>query len=93
MRVNFLDAKIAFVLKQAEDDKPIGEICRKAGIAESTLYRWRKHFVGLMRLEIERLRQLDEENARLKRFVADLSLNKALLQAVFRRFGDGYCVL
>lgn len=46
-----------------------------------------------MRLEIKRLSQLNEENAKLKRFVADLSLDKAMLQVVFRRFGDGYCVL
>ncbi len=81
----FSDAQIAFVLKQAEDGTPIGEVCRKAGIAESTFYGWRKRFAGLMPSEVKRLRQLEEENAKLKRLVADLSLDKAMLQDVLSK--------
>lgn len=61
----FSDAQIALVLKQAEDGTPIGEVCRKAGIAKSTFYGWRKRFAGLMPSEVKRLRQLEEENAKL----------------------------
>lgn len=81
----FSDAQIAFVLKQAEDGTPIGEVCRKAGIAELTFYGWRKRFAGLMPSEVKRLRQLEEENAKLKRLVADLSLDKAMLQDVLSK--------
>lgn len=69
----FSDAQIAFVLKQAEDGTAIGEVCRKAGISEATFYNWRKNYAGLMPSEMKRLRQLEEENAKLKRIVPDLS--------------------
>ncbi|MBG0512127.1 IS3 family transposase [Agrobacterium sp. MOPV5] len=78
----FSEAQIAFVLKQAEDGTPIGEVCRKAGISDATFYNWRKKYAGLMPSEMKRLRQLEEENAKLKRIVADLSLDKAMLQDV-----------
>ncbi len=74
----FSEAQIAFVLKQAEDGTPIGEVCRKAGISDATFYNWRKKYAGLMPSEMKRLRQLEEENAKLKRIVADLSLDKAI---------------
>lgn len=57
----------------------------KAGIAEATFYNWRKKYGGLMPSEMKRLKMLDEENARLKRLVADLSLDKAMLQDVIKR--------
>lgn len=76
----FSEAQIAFVLKQAEDGTRIGEVCRKAGISDATLYNRRKKYAGLMPSEMKRLRQLEEENAKLKRIVADLSLDKAMLQ-------------
>ncbi|WP_108179397.1 IS3 family transposase [Phreatobacter oligotrophus] len=79
----FTEAQIAFVLKQAEDGAPIAEVCRKAGISDATFYNWRKKYAGLMPSEMKRLRQLEEENAKLKRIVADLSLDKAMLQDVF----------
>ena len=72
----FTEAQVAFVLKQAEDGTPIGEVCRKAGIAEATFYNWRKRYSGLLPSEMKRLRQLEEENAKLKRLVADLSLTR-----------------
>jgi putative transposase len=81
----FSEAQIAFVLKQAEDGTAIGEVCRKAGISEATFYNWRKRYAGLMPSEVKRLRQLEEENAKLKRLVADLSLDKAMLQDVLQK--------
>lgn len=84
-RSKFTDAQIAFVLRQAEEGAPIAEVCRKAGIAEATFYNWRKKYGGLMPSEMKRLKQLDEENARLKGLVADLSLDKAMLQDVLKR--------
>ena len=81
----FSEAQIAFVLKQAEDDAPVAEVCRKAGISDATFYNWRKKYAGLMPSEMKRLRQLEEENAKLKRIVADLSLDKAMLQDVLAK--------
>ncbi len=84
-RSKFSEAQIAFVLKQAEDGTSVGEVCRKAGISEATFYNWRKRYGGLMPSEMKRLRQLEEENGKLKRLVADLSLDKAMLQDVVSR--------
>ena len=85
-RSKFREAQIAFVLKQAEEGTTIGEVCRKTGISEATFYAWRKKYAGLMPSEMRRLRQLEDENAKLKRLFADLSLDKAMLQdAVFRK--------
>ena len=81
----FSEGQIAFILKQAEDGTAIGEVCRKAGISEATFYNWRKKYAGLMPSEMKRLRQLEEENGKLKRIVADLSLDKEMLQDVIRR--------
>ena len=81
----FSEAQIAFVLKQAEDGTAVGEVCRKVGISEATFYNWRKRYAGLMPSEVKRLRQLEEENAKLKRLVADLSLDKAMLQDVLQK--------
>ena len=60
-------------------------VCRKAGISEATFYNWRKKYNGLTPSEMKRLRQLEEENGKLKKIVADLSLDKAMLQDVIRR--------
>ncbi len=84
-RSKFSEVQIAFVLKEAEGGMTIGEVCRKAGISDATLYAWRKKYAGLMPSEMRRLRQLDDENAKLKRLVADLSLDKAMLQDVVSR--------
>ena len=81
----FTEAQIAFVLRQAEEGTPIAEVCRKAGISDATFYNWRKKYAGLMPSEMKRLRQLEEENAKLKRSVADLSLDKAMLQDVLSK--------
>ena len=77
--------RIAFVFKQADEGTPVAEVCRKAGIAEATFYNWRKRYAGLMPSEVKRLRQLEEENGKLKRIVADLSLDKAMLQDVLSK--------
>jgi len=81
----FSEQQIAFILKQAEDGTSVEDVCRKAGISQQTYYRWRKKYAGLMPSEVRRLKQLEEENARLKRMVADLSLDKDMLQDVIRR--------
>ena len=81
----FSDQQIAFILKQADDGTSVEEVCRKAGISQQTYYRWRKKYAGLMPSEVRRLKQLEEENSRLKRMVADLSLDKDMLQDVIRR--------
>ncbi len=81
----FSEQQIAFILKQAEDGTTVEEVCRKAGISIQTYYRWRRKYGGLMPSEMKRLRQLEEENTRLKRLVANLSLDKEMLQDVIRR--------
>ena len=81
----FSEQQIAFILKQADDGVSVEEVCRKAGVSQQTYYRWRKKYAGLMPSELRRLKQLDEENGRLKRMVADLSLDKEMLQDVIRR--------
>ena len=77
--------QIAFILKQAEDGTTVEEVCRKAGISVQTYYRWRSKYGGLMPSETKRLKQLEEENGKLKKLVADLSLDKEMLQDVIRR--------
>ena len=74
------EAQIALVLRQAEEGTAVGEVRRKAGISEATFHAWRKKHAGLMPPEMKRLRQLEEENGRLKKIVVDLSLDKAMLQ-------------
>ena len=81
----FSDQQIAFVLRQAEEGTTVEEVCRKVGISEATYYNWRKKYGGLMPSEMKRLKQLEEENQRLKKVVADLALDKEMLQDVIRR--------
>jgi putative transposase len=81
----FTEEQIAFALKQAEVGTPIEDVCRKMGISDATFYNWRKKYGGLGPSELKRLKQLEEENNRLKRLVADLSLDKAMLQDVLSR--------
>ena len=81
----FSEQQIAFGLRQAEEGTAVAEVCRKAGISEASFYNWRKKYGGLMPSEMRRLKQLAEENARLKKLVADLSLDKEMLQDVIRR--------
>jgi putative transposase len=81
----FTDAQKAFIIKQGEDGTPVAEICRKAGISQATYFNWKKKYAGLMPSEMRRLRELEQENARLKKIVADLSLDKEMLQYVIKR--------
>ena len=81
----FTEQQIALVLKQVDDSLGIDEVCRKAGISQQTYYRWPKKCGGLMPSEVKRLKQLKEENRRLKTMVADLSLDKAMLQDVLSK--------
>jgi putative transposase len=79
-RKRFTEEQIAFALRQVEGGVPVKEVCRKLQISEVTFYRWKKRFSGLGVAEVRRLKQLEEEVRRLKQLVADLSLDKAMLQ-------------
>lgn len=81
----FSDAQKAFILKQGADGMPVEEICRKAGISPATYFNWKKKYDGLLPTEMRRLKQVEDENAKLRKVVADLSLDKAMLQDVLRR--------
>ena len=81
-RSKFTEDQIAFAPRQNELGTSVEEVCRKMGISEATFYVWKKKYSGVGPSELRRLRQLEEENRRLKQIVADLSLDKAMLQAV-----------
>lgn len=81
----FTDAQKAFVIKQGEEGTPVAEICRKAGISQATYFNWKKKYAGLLPTEMKRLKQLEDENSRLKKIVADLTLDREMLQDVIRR--------
>ncbi len=72
----FSDAQKAFILKQDEEGVPVAEICRKAGISQATYFSWKKKYGGLLPSEMKRLKQLEDENSRLKKIVSDLSLDR-----------------
>jgi len=84
-RSKFTEQKIAFALKQAELGISVEEVCRKLGISDATFYNWKKKYGGLGPSELRRLRQLEEENTKLKKLVADLSLDKIMLQEVLAK--------
>jgi putative transposase len=79
-RKRFTEEQIAFALRQAEGGVPVKDVCRKLQISEMTFYRWKKKFAGMGVAEVRRLKQLEDEVRRLKQLVADLSLDKAMLQ-------------
>ena len=81
----YTDEQIAFALRQAETGTPVSEVIRKMGISDATFYNWKKRYGGLGPSEVRRLKQLEEENRRLKQVVADLSLDKHMLQGVLSR--------
>lgn len=81
----FTEAQIVFAIKQSETGVPVQEICRKIGISEATFYNWKKKYGGLGVSELRELRQLKEGNAKLKQIVADLSLDKQMLQDVIKK--------
>src|SRR3954451_22544821 len=81
----FSEAQKAFILKQGSDGMPVADICRKAGISPATYFNWKKRYEGMHPPEMRRLQQLEDENAKLKKIVADLSLDREMLQDVIRR--------
>jgi putative transposase len=84
-RSRFSDEKIAYALRQAEGGSAVADVCRQMGVSEATFYVWKKKYAHLGTSEIRELRQLREENAKLKRLVADLSLDKHILTEVIRK--------
>ena len=84
-RKRYTEEQISFALRQADSGTPVDEICRRMGISEPTFYRWKKRFAGMGVAEIRRLKQLEDENRKLKQLVADLTLDKTMLQEVIRR--------
>lgn len=85
MKPRFTQEQIAYALRQAYSGTPVEEITRKMGVSEASFYRWKKKFSGMGVAELRRLRQLEKENRKLKRLVADLSLDKAMLQDVLSK--------
>ena len=81
----FSHAQKAFIRKQGTDGVPVAEICRRAGISQATYFNWKKKYDGLQPPEMRRLKQLEEENSKLKKLVADLSLDREMLHDVIRR--------
>jgi len=81
----FTDAQKAFVIKQGEEGTPVAEVCRKAGISQATYFNWKRKYAGLLPTEMRRLRELEEGKGRLKKIVADLTLDREMLQDIVRR--------
>ncbi len=81
IRKTFSEEQMVYALRQAEAGTPLVEVCRKTGITEQTFSRWKRKFAGMGVAELRRLRQVEEENRRLKQLVADLTLDKHMLQA------------
>lgn len=81
----FTEEQIALALREAEGGTPVTEVCRKLGVSEQSFYRWKRKYVGMGVAELRRLKQLEEENRKLKRIVADLLLDKQMLQDVLRK--------
>ena len=84
-RSKFTEEQVAYVLRQAESGTVVEDICRSTGISQATFYIWKKKFGELGASEVRRLRQLEEENLRLKKLVADLTLDKSILQEVIKK--------
>ncbi len=81
----YTEEQVAFALKQAELGTAVAEVCRKMGVSEAAFFRWKQKYGGLGPSELRRLRQLEEEDTKLKKLVADLSLDKAMLQDVLAK--------
>ncbi len=84
-RSKFTESQIVFALKQSETGVKVEEVCRKMGISEATFYNWKKKYGSLGVSELRCLQQLEEENFKLKQIVADLTLDKQMLQDVLRK--------
>ncbi len=84
-RSRFSETEIVYAVKQVEAGVPVGEVARKYGVSQKTIYHWRTKYGGLSASEVARLKQLEEENRKLKQMVAELSLDKQMLQDVLRK--------
>ena len=84
-RSRYSDEQIAYALRQAESGTAVADVCRQLGIAEATYYVWKKKYGHLGTTELRELRQLREENAKLKRVVADLTLDKHILTEILQK--------
>jgi len=84
-RAKFSEEQVAYALRQAESGSPVGDVCRQLGVSEATFYIWKKKYAHLGVSELRRLRQLEDENARLKHLVADLTLDKHMLSEALRK--------
>lgn len=84
-RSRFSEEQIVYAIRQAESGAPIGDLCQQLGVSEATFYTWKKKYGHLGVSELRRLRQVEEENARLKRLVANLSLDKHMLSEALRK--------
>lgn len=84
-RSKYSESQIVFAIEQVETGTRIQEVCRKMGISEATFYNWKKKYGGLGVSELRRLKNLEEENAQLKKLVADLCLDKQILQDVLKK--------
>lgn len=84
-RSRFSEEQIAYALRMAESGTPVVNVCRQIGMSEATYYTWKKKFGDLVVTELKRLKMLEDQNARLKRIVGDLTLDKQILQEVFRK--------
>jgi putative transposase len=84
----FTEQQIAFALQQAETGTSVEEVCRKLGISQATFFRWKKVYGGLMPSEVRKLKHLEEENARLRKLVADLTVDKEMLSEVIKKSSD-----
>jgi len=84
----FTEEQIAYVLRQAEAGAPVSDVCRGLGISEATFYVWKKKYTSLGVSELRKLRQLEAENARLKHVVANLTLDKHILQEVIAKISE-----
>ena len=84
-RKTFTEEQIVAALKKAESGVSVADVCRQTGVTEMTFYRWKRKYVGLGIAELRRLKLLKEENRKLKQLVADLALDKAMLQEVIAK--------
>jgi putative transposase len=84
-KARFTEEQIMYPLKQVESGKPVGEVCRQLGVSEQSFYCWKRKYQGIGIAELRRLRQLEDENRKLKKIMADLSFDKHILQDVLSK--------
>jgi putative transposase len=81
----FTEQQVVAALRQVENGTAVAEVCRKLGVSEQTFYRWKRKYAGIGVAELRRLRQVEDENRRLKQLVADLTLDRQMLQEALRK--------